>query len=82
MVCIDIPWVAMAFTSIPDNLTSFCCGLTPDTIIPIPQQDNEKIRNDAKSLIDNVLSGKQQVMAYRAPNSFRTRASTTSGFIS
>jgi len=70
----NIPWVAMAFTSIPDNLTSFCCGLTPDTIIPIPQQVNEKIKNDAKSLIDNVLSGKQQVMAYRAPNSFWSRA--------
>lgn len=70
---LNIPWVTMAFTSIPDNLTSFCCGLTPDTVIPISPQIDDKERNDAKSLVDNVMSGKQQVMAYREPNSFMSR---------
>ena len=66
---LNIPWVTMAFTSIPDNLTSFCCSLTPDTIIPISPQINNKHRSEAKSLVDKVISGKQQVVAYIEPNS-------------
>jgi len=68
---LNIPWVAMAFTSVPDNLTSFCYGLTPDMIVPISsRQVDDELRNKAKAIINNVISGEQNVMAYRAPSSF------------
>lgn len=68
---LNIPWVAMAFTSIPDNLTSFCYGLTPNMIVPISsRQVDDELRNTAKAIISNVISGEQKVMAYRAPSSF------------
>lgn len=68
---LNIPWVAMAFTSIPDNLTSFYYGLTPDKIVPISsRQVDDELRNKAKAIINNTISGEQKIMAYRAPSSF------------
>lgn len=66
-----IPWVAMAFTVIPDNLTGFCNGLTPNSLVPIKRPVDEELRGYAKTLINNVRSGGQKVVAYRAPASLR-----------
>jgi hypothetical protein len=68
---LNIPWVAMAFTSVPDNLTSFCYGLAPDMLVPISsRQVDDELRNTGKAIINNVISGEQKIMAYRAPSSF------------
>ena len=66
---LDIPWVALAFTTIPDNLTGFCRGLAPNSLVPIARPVDEPLRSYARTLILNVRSRGQKVMAYRAPTS-------------
>lgn len=68
---LGVPWVAMAFPVIPDDLTGFCNGLTPNSLLPITRPVDERLRRHAKSLIQNVRSREQQVVAYRAPVSLR-----------
>lgn len=64
-----IPWVAMAFPVIPDNLTGFCAALTPNSLVPIARPVDERLRGNARTLIRNVRSRKQHVVAFRAPAS-------------
>lgn len=68
-----IPWVAMAFTVIPDKLTGFCMGVTPDTLVPILRSDDEALRRQAEETMWNVRTKNQKVMAYRPPASFQER---------
>ena len=35
---LKIPWVALAFPVIPENLTGFCRALTPDSLVQSPAQ--------------------------------------------
>jgi hypothetical protein len=69
-----IPWVAMAFTVIPDNLTGFCKGVTPDTLIRITREDLEALRPQAEEIMWAVRSKRQKIMAYRSPASLGQRA--------
>lgn len=64
---LDTPWVAMAFPVIPEDLTGFCNALTPNSLVPIQRQIDEELRNKARTLIQNVRSKKQKVVAYLAP---------------
>lgn len=64
-----IPWVAMTFTVIPDNLTGFCRGLTPNTLLPLKRTVDEQLRSQAKAILGNVRSKGQRVLAYRPPTS-------------
>lgn len=66
---LGIPWVAMAFSVIPDNLTGFCNALTPNSLVPIERPVDSQLRNYARELMQNVRSKKHNVMAYRAPAS-------------
>ena len=66
---LGIPWVAMAFTVIPDNLTGFCKALTPDTLVQMTRLVDEQLRGQARALIRNVRSREQQVLAFRPPTS-------------
>ncbi len=66
---LGIPWVAMAFTVIPDNLTGFCKALTPDRLVPMTRPVDEQLRGQARALIRNVRSREQQVLAFRPPTS-------------
>lgn len=66
---LGIPWVALAFPVIPDNLTGFCNGLTPNSLVPIMRSVDERLREYAKTLIGNVGSGNQAVVAFQAPAS-------------
>lgn len=70
---IGIPWVAMAFPVIPGNLTGFCMGVTPDTLVPIVRSNDEVLRRQAEETMRNVRSKRQQVVAYRPPASFQQR---------
>ena len=64
---LKIPWVALAFPVIPENLTGFCRALTPDSLVPITRTVDEQLLNYARTLIQNVRSKQQNVVAYRAP---------------
>ncbi len=66
---LGIPWVAMAFTVIPDNLTGFCKGLTPDRVVPMGRPVDEQLLGQARALIRNVRSREQKVLAFRPPAS-------------
>ncbi len=66
---LGIPWVALAFPVIPDNLTAFCRALTPDSLVPIVRRVDQKMRVNAEAIIHNVRTRNQKVVAYRAPES-------------
>ena len=66
-----IPWVALAFPVIPDNLTGFCKGVTPETLVPILRQNDDNIRLQAEKLFLSVRSNRQKVLAWRSPVSFQ-----------
>jgi hypothetical protein len=66
---LGIPWVALAFPVIPDNLTGFCKGLTPNSLVPITRPVDDRLREYAETLIRNVRSREQKVVAFRAPAS-------------
>ncbi len=66
---LGIPWVAMTFPVIPDNLTGFCNSLTPNSLVPIVRPIDAQLRSYAQALIKNVRSKEQSVAAYRAPSS-------------
>jgi hypothetical protein len=69
-----IPWVAMAFPVIPDNLTWFCRGLVPDTVLPLAQPVDDRIRSNARAVMTSYRSRDVRVVAYRAPVSLRENA--------
>ena len=64
---LGIPWVAMAFPVIPDNLTGFCKGLTPNALVPIERSVDQRLREYAKAIINKVRSREQKIVAFRAP---------------
>ncbi len=66
---LGIPWIAMAFTVIPDNLTGFCRALTPDRLVPMGRPVDEQLRGQARALIRNVHLREQKVLAFRPPAS-------------
>jgi len=65
---LGIPWVAMAFPVIPENLTGFCNSLTPNSLAPIGCATvDQRLRSYAEALIQKVRLKEQKVVAYRAP---------------
>lgn len=66
---LGIPWVTMSFTVIPDNLTGFCRGMTPEQILPITRPVDDALREEARSLLVKVRSKNVRVLAYRPPES-------------
>ena len=66
---LDIPWVAMAFSVIPDNLTGFCYAMTPNSLLPLKRPVDEQLRSTAEQLMQNVRAKNQKVLAYKPPTS-------------
>jgi len=66
---LNIPWVAMAFSVIPDDLSGFCNAMTPNCLLPIKRPVDERLRHAARALMAKVRSREQKVLAYRAPTS-------------
>jgi hypothetical protein len=64
-----VPWVAMTFPVIPDTLTGFCNGMTPNSVLPLSRPVDQALLEQARSLMANVRARKQAVMAFRAPMS-------------
>ena len=69
-----IPWVTMAFTAIPNDLTGFCKGMTPNTLVAIERPLDNTLRRQAEQTMHAVRSRRQQVLAYRPPSSIPQRA--------
>lgn len=70
---LDIPWVAMAFTVIPGDLTGFCRGVTPDSLVPLTRPASESLIREAAEVMANVRAKRQQIVAYRPPESLGQR---------
>ncbi len=64
---LEIPWVALAFPVIPDYLTGFAWGLTPDQLVPLTRPITDELRSEARELMVNVRAKQQKVAAYNAP---------------
>lgn len=62
-----VPWVAMAFPVIPDDLTGFCKGLTPESLVRMGRAVDEQLLARAREIITSVRSRRQRVVAFRAP---------------
>lgn len=69
-----IPWVAMAFTVIPDNLTGFCRGMTPEQTLPLVRRIDDTLRSEARAELSRYRSRNVRILAYRPPESFGERA--------
>jgi len=63
----NIPWVALAFTTIPGGLTAFSRGLTPNQLVPLERIVDEQTKEDARKIVERVRKKTQPIMAYRAP---------------
>jgi hypothetical protein len=70
---LSIPWVALTYPVIPDDLTGFCKGLTPDTLVPLTRAPGP-LRPQAAEIIKTVRSNRQHVVAYRPPVTLVQRA--------
>jgi hypothetical protein len=77
---LGIPWVALAFTVIPGDLTGFCRSVTPDTLVPLTRPVDDRLRRQAREVIANVRARRQQIVAYRPPESLRQRIQRLAGY--
>jgi hypothetical protein len=69
-----IPWVALAFTVIPEHLTGFCRGVTPEQLVPIGRRVDESLRAQARDVLARFRARNVRVMAYRPPESVGQKA--------
>lgn len=69
-----VPWVALAFSVIPEHLTAFARGMTPDVLVPIERSVDESLRQRARDVIEGYRSNSVRIMAYRPPQSISARA--------
>lgn len=69
-----IPWVALAFTVIPQHLTAFCRGMTPETLVPLTRPVDDSLRQEARSVLERFRSKSVKVFAYRPAATIGQRA--------
>jgi hypothetical protein len=69
-----IPWVAMAFTVIPQELMGFCKAMTPEALLPIERPVDEHMHAEARKTLNAFRSRNVKVFAYRPPESLSQRA--------
>jgi hypothetical protein len=72
-----IPWVALAFSVIPDNLTWFCKGMTPETLVPFERDADERLLTEAREVMLRYRAKAVKIIAYQPPVSARERAQET-----
>jgi hypothetical protein len=70
---IGVPWVALSFPVIPDNLTGFCRGFTPESLVPILRSCDDGLRQQAEQVYLSIRSNQKKIFAWRAPASFDER---------
>lgn len=68
-----IPWVALAFSVIPEHLTAFAKGMTPESLVPIERPVDDALRRVAAEVRERYRANSVRIMAYRPPESLRAR---------
>lgn len=66
-----IPFVALAFTVLPDNLTGFLKALTPNQLVPIRRPTTNLLKREALTFMRKYQARQQKILAYSAPWSFK-----------
>ena len=66
---LNIPWVAMTFTTIPSGYTAFCNSISPNAILPVHDQPEEVFLDVASRELEQFESGLLATPAYVAPYS-------------
>ncbi|MEO8680140.1 MAG: hypothetical protein ABI665_13895 [Vicinamibacterales bacterium] len=67
-----IPWFAMHFSTIPMGLSSFCSGLTPNTVVTLDPPPDERLRLLAEETLDAFERKALEAPAYYSANDIRT----------
>jgi hypothetical protein len=70
---LGVPWVALSFPVIPDNLTGFCRGVTPESLVPLLRPSDDNLKRQAEEVFLSVRSNHKKVLAWRAPASFEEK---------
>jgi hypothetical protein len=66
---LNIPWVAMSFTTIPIGYLAFCDQLCPDAILKILRPLNESLKHEATEALVSFESRQSQTPAYVSAHS-------------
>lgn len=69
----DVPWVALAFSVIPEHLTAFARGMTPEDLVPITRPVDPNLRREAEEVMARYRAAAVRIMAYRPPESLGAR---------
>ena len=66
---LGIPWFALHFSTIPQGLSGFCTGMTPDTSFAAPPQPPEMLQSLAERTLREFETRSMVVPAYHSANS-------------
>ena len=66
---LNIPWVAMSFTTIPTGYLAFCDQLCPDATLQISRPINESLKHEATEALVAFESRRSQIPAYVSAHS-------------
>lgn len=79
---LGIPWVCMSFTVIPENLTGFCRGLTPNTLIDgLASPVDSPLQQTAKKVMEGFRHRDMNIFVFRPPTTAGERLSQVKPFI-
>lgn len=70
---LGVPWVSMAFTAIPANLTGFCKKMNPESLVPLLRSYDSLIQHQAEEVFLCVRSNCQPVLAKQPSDSFKKK---------
>ncbi|HKQ13575.1 MAG TPA: hypothetical protein VJT80_09105 [Steroidobacteraceae bacterium] len=71
---LDIPWVTMAFSVIPENLVGFCRRLTPNALIAeLARPVTPVLRGQAREVMEQFRARRMRVFVFRPATSLRER---------
>ena len=66
---LDIPWVAMTFTAIPQGCMAFCDQIRPNAQYDIPRPIDESLKSEARAAIEAFKSRKMKTPAHVSSHS-------------
>jgi hypothetical protein len=60
----NVPWLSMSFSAIPKDLTGFCKGVTPNSMIEIERPVDNYLREEAREIISELRGKNIDVLTY------------------
>jgi len=79
---LGIPWVCMSFTVIPENLTGFCRGLTPNTLLDgLASPVDSSFRQISTRVMEDFRRKNMKIFVFRPPTSAGERLRQLNPFI-